>query len=306
MRLDQFDRLARAHHGLISKAASGLGEQAWRRAIRGGQLIQIHPGVARLVGTVDTPEQRIAAAVMALGPGTLASHRSAARLWNIPRPESDPVDVILPGRRPQRRLVGVIAHRPRDQADLSPPQRRLSIPCTNILRTMCDLGAVDAEAVTGAIGHVLSTKLADLPALELAMLRHAGSGRRGVSSLRTALDGWSIDSRPADSVLEPAMRRLVDRYGLPPVEFHAVIEGWEVDFRVTGTVVVLECDGWTSHGLEHRQFERDRLRDGRLTAAGWIVLRFTYRSIISTPRQTAGRIRQAIERWSTVAPPDAP
>jgi hypothetical protein len=69
-----------------------------------------------------------------------------------------------------------------------------------------------------------------------------------VSSLRTALDGWSIDSRPADSVLEPAMRRLVDRYGLPPVEFHAVIEGWEVDFRVTGTVVVLECDGWTRTG----------------------------------------------------------
>ena len=46
-----------------------------------------------------------------------------------------------------------------------------------------------------------------------------------------------------------------------------------------GTPVMLECDGWAYHGLDRSNFERDRDRDAELTAAGWIVVRFTYRAI---------------------------
>ena len=87
------------HHGLITLDASGLSRSAWYRAIDSGTIDQVHPFVARLPGTPRTPEQRIAAAVLAIGSGALASHRSAARLWGAVRPDADPVDLITPGSR---------------------------------------------------------------------------------------------------------------------------------------------------------------------------------------------------------------
>ncbi len=298
----QFDGWATAHHGLVTRAISGLSLDAWHRAIGAGHLDELHSGVARLPGTPKTVEQQIAAAVLAAGSGALASHRSAALLWGIERPERDEIDVMLVDRHRRSRLTGVHVHRPTDFAELI-PQRRSNIPCTNILRTMCDLGAVDAASVTRAVGQVLSSGMAGLGALESSLARHARPGRSGVRALRAAIDEWSIDAKPSDSMLETAMARLVDRHRLPPVEFHPTICAWEIDFRITGTAILVECDGWTTHGLDREQFERDRRRDDDLRSVGWIVMRLTYRAIVSRPSDTARRIRRAVERWSDLAPP---
>ena len=297
MKLADLDAVARRHHGVVTREMAGLDGQAWRRAVRNGLLIQLHPGVARLAGTADTVEQRVTAAALAIGSGALASHRSATFLWGAPRPEDDPVDLIVLGRRGLRNRTGICIHRPTDLTDLAPPQRRSNIRCTNIVRTLCDLGAVDPGGVEAAVGHALAARLVTLGALEAALLVHGRPGRTGVTALRSAIDAWSIDARPADSLLEHAMHRLVRRYRLPPVEFHKRIEGWEVDFWIVGTPIVLECDGWATHGLSHDQFERDRRRDSELIAAGWIVVRFTYRAVTLAPGRTAERIRSVIDRW---------
>jgi very-short-patch-repair endonuclease len=304
MRASDFDDWARAHHGIITFEASGLSRSAWYRAIEAGTILQIHPLVARLPGTPDTPEQRIAAGVHAIGAPALASHRSAARLWGVPRPDDDPVDVILTGTRRDLRLDGVVLHHPSDRGRLI-PQKRYSIACTNILRTLLDLGAVDPNGVHTAVGHAMTTGLASLPAIDAAAAEHAKQGRAGTVSLRDAISDWSIDDKPADSVLESVMARLIRRYSLPPVEFHPLVQGREVDFRVIDTPVILECDGWTYHGLDRNNFERDHDRDADLIAAGWIVVRFTYRAIVTRPTATANRIRAAIDRWTpaTAAPP---
>ncbi len=105
---------------------------------------------------------------------------------------------------------------------------------------------------------------------------------------------WTIDAKPADSVLEAAFARLVRRFDLPPFEFHPMIEGWEVDFRILGTSLLVECDGWATHGLDRGQFQRDRDRDDDLAAAGWSIRRYTYRAITASPADTARRIRRAI------------
>ena len=296
MRLSDFDDWSRAHHGIITFDASGLTRSAWYRAIERGQLIQLHPHVARLVGTPVTAEQRIMAAVAATGETTLASHRSAARLWGVPRPDDDPVDLIITGTRRDLRLDGVTIHRPTDRARLT-QLRRYGIACTNILRTLVDLGAVDRDGVHAAVGHAVTSRLASLEAIESTAAEHARQGRGGTTALRDAVADWSIDDKPADSILELVMRRLVERFRLPPVEFHPVIEGHEVDFRVAGTRVLLECDGWRYHGLDRDTFERDRDRDADLMAAGWIVLRFTYRAITTRPKATADRVIAALDRW---------
>lgn len=94
------------------------------------------------------------------------------------------------------------------------------------------------------------------------------------------------------------MAALISRHGLPAVELHPRICGYEVDFRVVGTRVALECDGWLYHGLERTNFERDRHPDAELSAAGWITVRFTYRAITTAPSATARRIRRTIDGYS--------
>ena len=331
MKLLDLDDEARANHGVITLERSGLSRDAWYRAIRNGSIEQLHPGVARLPGTPRSHRQRIAAAVLAVSTDCLAvpadrdarreapvrvrggatvamaSHRSAAWLWldrggggdDVDGDNSgrQPVDITVLDRRRSRTLQGVAVHRPTDRARLA-PQRIENIRCTNILRTLIDLGAVDPGGVSDLLGHALSTRVVNLNAVETVLLDHGRRGRPGVVALRSAVDEWTIDSKPADSVLELALRRLVERHDLPPVEFHPIVEGWEVDFRFVGTRLLVECDGWTTHGLDRDQFERDRRRDADLTAAGWIVSRHTYRAITRDAGKTAHRLRALLARQS--------
>ena len=255
VKLSTLDSLARRQHGVVARVQTDLTEAAWRRAIQSGTLLRVHDGVARLVGTADTAEQRIMAGVLAAGAGALASHRSAAHLHGVPGLDGvakDVVDVIGAARRDRSLaagtmnvvgLDGVVVHRPRDLRRLR-PHRIDGIPCTPVLRTLVDLGAVAPHTVHGAVGHALTDEIATLAAIETAIVEHSQRGRHGITALRDALDDWALDGKPADSVLEPAMRRLVARYGLPAVEFHPVIGGREVDFRIIGTPIVIECDGW--------------------------------------------------------------
>lgn len=310
MRLLDLDKIARRQHGVVTRTQAAMSAASWRRAIDAGTLVKIHMDVARLVGTPDTAQQSIVAAVLAAGEGALASHRSAALLHGIPVADPPPVDIIVPHRgaddstntrgRTANQLGEVCIHRPRD-LHRTKPHRIDDIACTNILRTLVDLGAVDPDAVDGAVGHALTNGLATLGAIEATLAQHARRGRRGVTALRRAVDDWSLDSKPADSVLEPAMHRLLVRYGLPPAEFHARVGGREVDFHVIGTPVVIECDGWTYHGRDRDQFERDRHDDAEFAAHGWIVLRFTYRKITTRPADVANQIHRTIDRWASVS-----
>ena len=178
---------------------------AWYRAIDARLLEPLHPGVARLVGAAESPVSSASPPRCSRpGPGAMASHRSAAHLWGIPRPDDDPVDVILPSVRREATLDAVVVHRPRDRKDLSPVLRQ-NIRTSNILRLLCDLGAVDPRSVPAAVGHVVSTGMASPVALRTAVDVHARRGRHGVPAFREALDEWVIDGKPADSVLEPAM-----------------------------------------------------------------------------------------------------
>jgi very-short-patch-repair endonuclease len=300
MDLSKLSAAAAEHHGLVTMAVAtkqGMSRATWFRALQDGRLIHVHRGVARLPGSPCTSEQTIAAAVLATAPKSMASHRSAARLWGIPRPEDDPVEVIVARRNRSPDIAGVVVHRPRDMGDLT-PVKRSGISTTNVLRLLCDLGAVDPSAVSAAVGHVVSARLASPVALRRAIDRHSRRGRHGVPAFRDALEEWVIDGQPADSVLEVAMRRLFEHHRLPPFEFHARIAGLEVDFRIVGAPVVLECDGWEFHAKTRNQQERDAERDAILAEAGFVVIRFTYHQIVRRPAEQARRITGVLRRWA--------
>jgi very-short-patch-repair endonuclease len=297
--LEQLDGWARSHHGIVTKRRAidlGWTESAWYRAIRRDQLQLIHPGVARLHGTPITHLQRIHAAVLAAGKTAVASHRSAAALWEIERPEDDPVDVIVNRGVSGLHLAGVNIHRPRDRIDMATVVRSRT-PSTNLLRTLVDLGAVTGD-VGSAVASAITSGAVTPAVLEYLLARHARRGRHGTTALRRALRAWPLQGKPADSELELRMARLLGDHDLPPATFHVRLAGFEVDFLIDGTPVVLECDGWDHHGRTREQFEWDRERDLNLGAAGYVVFHFTWRQITRRARWSAERIRRLVERWS--------
>ena len=300
MRLHRLDPFAARHHGLVNLRAAqrlGVSRSAWYRAVASNQLELLYPNVARLWGAPETFPQRALAAVWASGAHAVASHRTSARLWGVERPGNDPLEVLIrtPGRHP--RTNGVIVHRPRDLLDLRPIMR-FNIPTTNPLRMLLDLGAVDPGAVESAMIDMLSAKVVSPAALRSTLYRHARKGRNGVIAYRQAIESWMADELPPDSLLEAEMNRVIERFRLPPMQFHAMVIGYEVDFLVVGTNVVLECDGWAEHGLNRDQFEFDRLRNGELVAAGYAIVPFTWKMLTSDPTTVADRVRRAVESWS--------
>jgi very-short-patch-repair endonuclease len=297
--LELLDVWASSHHGIVTKHRAielGWTEAAWYRALRRGQLQLIHPGVARLHGSPVTPVQRIHAAVLGAGSTAVASHRSAAVLWDIERPDADPVDVIVDRGVTGLDLAGVVVHRPRDRVDMATVVRSRT-PSTNLLRTVIDLGAVTGD-VGSAVSSAITSGAVTPAVLQYLLARHARRGRNGTTALRHALGAWPLQGKPADSELELRMARLLVDHDLPPATFHVRLAGFEVDFLVNDTPVVLECDGWDHHGRTRGQFEWDRERDLILGAAGYVVFHFTWRQITRRAGWTAARIRQLVDRWS--------
>lgn len=296
----RFDAFAAQHHGLITRArfeASGGTRAAWYRAIASHRLEQLHPNVARTIGSADTFEQRALAAVWAAGPDAMASHRTAARLWGVERPGDDPIDVLLPSRGREATLAGVVVHRPRDWMDLRPLIRH-NVPSTNPLRMLLDLGAVDPDGVPDALLQMLSKKVASPAAVRTVIGRHSRKGRHGVVALRTALEAWIGEELPPDSVLEAKVAELLARHDIE-VQFHARLAGFEVDFLVVGTNVVIECDGWGTHGLSRDQFEFDRVRSAELLAAGYLIVPVTWRQLLQDPTGFVERLLAALRQWTS-------
>lgn len=304
MRVLDLDSFAKRNHGLVTRqfvvGELGLSGRAWSRAVASGLLTPVHPRVARLVTYPVTTESTILAAVLSLD-SALASHRSAAYLWGAPLCGDTPVDVLVVAAQSHPARAGVIVHRGGDRGQLRPIRRR-GIPATNPLRTLLDLGAVDAEALAPTLAAFAQSRLVSISAATDLVARHAGGGRHGVAALRTALAEWRLGTKPPDSVLEETFARLLADYGLPAAEFHPIIAGFEVDFVIVGTRLVVECDGWAWHGVERERFERDRYRDAELGAAGYIVRRFSWHQITTRAAWVAQAIlRQLVHLESRVA-----
>jgi very-short-patch-repair endonuclease len=299
MDLALLDRFAGTHHGLVTLDVArhlGVSTSSWYRAIDAGQLEQLYPTIARVFGSPRTFHQRALAAVWLVGPTAMSSHRTSAVLYGVSRPDDDFVDVLLPGRRRRSVPSNVILHRPRVHHDLRPVSR-FGVPTTNPMRMLLDLAAVDESCVEAALVHVLSSKIVSPSAVRSAIERHSIHGRHGTVRLREALEAVLSSELPPDSELETNFRAFATKFGLPDVEFHAVVAGYEVDFLVTGTTVIIECDGWGTHGLDRDQFEFDRMRDAELIGAGYHVVHVTWRGVMSRSQRVANQIREVLERW---------
>jgi very-short-patch-repair endonuclease len=255
-------QLARAQHGVVTTtqlAAAGIGPRAVEHRVAKGRLTRVHRGVYQ-VGPIAGPYSREMAAILATG-GVL-SHQTAAAIWGV-RPPNDG-DVHLVASRKARSRRGLKVHR---SASLNAAVH-LGLPLTTAARTLHDLaplltqGELD-RAVEEAVIRGLATpaELTTRPALRRATIEEPQITR---------------------SEAERRLRKLVRAARLPRPQTNVRVAGWEVDALWPRERLVVEVDGFAYHG-NRAAFERDRRKDAALVAAGYRVIRITWRQLVDEP-----------------------
>jgi very-short-patch-repair endonuclease len=101
------------------------------------------------------------------------------------------------------------------------------------------------------------------------------------------------------SELEAAFLAFLDAHGLPRPRTNARISHrtgtTEVDAAWDECRLIAELDGHAVHATR-RSFEDDRARDRALTAAGWRVVRITWRQLHRSADALAAELRALLGR----------
>jgi hypothetical protein len=288
--------LARRQHGVVAAhqlRAAGIGRTAVHRRVADGLLRPIHRGVYAL-GPV-TSRGRWMAAVLALGPGAVLSHRAAAALHGLPAANRSTIDVIIPRRTRPRR--GIAAHRARD-LHASDRIRLDGIPVTSIPRTLLDLAEIlSPTQLQRTYEAAERLRVLDVRAVEKLLER--SYGRAGIGALRSLLSYDPAPAAEARSELEVRFLDLVREAGMPLPHVNVLVEGFLVDAYWPSPGVVVELQGYAHHS-GREAFERDHARLARLKLAGYEVLALTWRQVTMEPAWVAGAIRALLGRPATV------
>jgi Transcriptional regulator, AbiEi antitoxin/Protein of unknown function (DUF559) len=277
-------RLATEQGGPVSieqLRALGISPEAARHRVAAGRLVRIHRGVYAVGHGAMTPRGWLMAAVLAGGPGAVASHRSAAWLHGLLATNRARHDVTVKGHR---RTRGIHFHR--GVLGVGDVTIADGIPTTTVPRTLVDLADVVPERlVRRAVEQAEVRRVLDLGELEAVLV----NGRRGTGVLRHILDAYGGPT-VTRSELEDRMLVLIDAAGLPQPQVNAWVAGFEVDLHWPEHGLVVELDGVATR-LTRRAFEQDRRRDAALTLAGYRIVRFTWRQVVHEPRHVTRILR---------------
>lgn len=275
-----------------------------RRRAQQGRLERLHRGVYRVTGTPSSRQQRLLAAILASPNGAFASHRAAAESWELDGVERGWLEISVE-RTHRLELQGVVVHRTKDLLSRHVTTRG-GVPLTNPMRTLVDLGLVVPRwTVRRAMDDALARKLVSMAGLVRIWRDVARPGRNGSGVLRSLIEEHLPS--PTASVLERHMLRLHRKHGLPEPETEYTI--YDEDGRFVGRVdfahpadrIVIEVDGFATHGTPEA-FIGDRVRDRKLHALGWTVLRFTWMEIRYAPGDVAEEIRAFLPNSLSVLP----
>jgi very-short-patch-repair endonuclease len=115
----------------------------------------------------------------------------------------------------------------------------------------------------------------------LSYVRRA-EGQRGVDTLRAVVEGRSLARTRSEA--EERFLGLIRRAGLPMPDVNEMVGRYEVDFVWRNRRLIVEVDGYAYHS-SRRAFESDRRRDAEHAAAGFTVVRVTWRQLVHEPER---------------------
>jgi very-short-patch-repair endonuclease len=287
-------RIATAQSGSITNdqlTRAGLRHSGIGRRSDNGSLHRIYRGVYVVGHEALAPLARETAALLACGDGAVISHSSAAVLWRLVadgRAAAD-VHVTVIGRKCRSR-PGLRAHR---AAHLDPLDlRRINgLPVTSAACTLRDLAATGSPDLERAFGEAHVQGLLRAGELEMAVERWGP--RAGIGAIRALMSDHASGFTRSGG--ERALRRLIRAARLPEPRFNVPFHRYELDALWQNHRLVVEVDGFGPHG--HRAaFERDRRKDMALVAAGYDVIRVSWRQLNEEPLAVVGAIAAALGR----------
>lgn len=294
---------AARHHGVFTREcalSAGATSSFISRRVQSGAWLRPLPAVYLVSGSPTTWHRAVVVAVYGSGEGAIASHATAAHLWDmIKRPRVIEVTTPKPWRPPREHVI----HRSTDlvPGDLVEVE---GIPCSTVARCLVDIGVpwgegIAARCLEEAVRRGLTTDR------EVATVLHrvARRGRNGVGPMRAILSdrlGWTSLS---ESALEDEYIRIMRaaHVELPEPQVNIVKRGGtlisRVDFVYREIRLVIALDGERYHS-DSRTFRKDRRQQNDLTLEGFRVLRFTAWDVFAAPEYVVAAVVAALRTWT--------
>jgi hypothetical protein len=282
--------VANKQHGRVA-----AGQLIWlgiaRSTVHGweehGYLARVLPGVYAVGHTTCSRGADLWAAVLYAGPGGMLSHGTDAHWRGLidyaPRviQVSTPRQVrSLPGVRVYGRRSGLV----RDV--------HKGIPVTSIPEMMVDLAATSGLRVLNrALGQLDFRKLLDVNSL----LQACGSGQRGSTRLREAIDAYEPRRKYANGHLEEDFLDLCKRRGLPLPLLNLYVHDIKVDAYWPEPRLVVELDSELNHSSP-AQRRRDRRNDLELRGHGLTVVRYDWELVHERAAEVHADVVALLER----------
>jgi very-short-patch-repair endonuclease len=285
----RLNAIAEAQYGVFSRKQAeevGFGNDAIKVRIAQRQWHPDHPNIYRAAGCPPTLATRVHSALLYNGPDAALSHLTAAIVHRIDvRLSSDDVFVTVPQN--MKRLVrpGMVVTRSRTMD--GHVERVRGLPVMTFDRTVVDLGHILGEdSMLHVLYDVIRSGRTSVERLTAATERV--ERRAGCAMMRTLLRTFDPQF---ESWLEGRAAHAMRTAG---IELESQVEVHEdglliarLDFADRSRKLAVEIDG-RSHAVPGAA-ARDRRRDRRLAAQGWITLRFDSQDVL---HRTAAMIRE--------------
>jgi very-short-patch-repair endonuclease len=277
--------IAARQWGVVSHAQlveSGINRNGIARWTAAGRLHRVHPGVFAVGHLALGIEARLTAALFYAGPGAALYGVTAGWWLGIVPATPQRLHVVSPSKR--RSLPDVRIHRSRTIQRIWHGR----LPVTPPAQTLLDMaGDVRFTVLRRALAEAEYLRLVTVDDVAAVL----GRGKQGSAMLRVALETHRPELARTRSRMEERFVLHCERYSLTQPVLNVSIAGWVVDAVWFEQKVVVELDSRTAHSTA-RAIENDHRRDLELRAAGYTVLRYTWRQLVEEPEQVVADLRR--------------
>jgi hypothetical protein len=274
-------QFATEHHGVFTTAHAALlgfteAQTIYRKET--GRWLHQHLGAYYVAGAPPSWKGDLLAACWAGGFRAVASHRSAAALWDLAGGRR-PIQEITCPRWRRARHEGLVVH---ESKAFEPVDAMVieGIPVTTPERTLLDLGAVCHESIVEmALDAAEKRELVTVASVRATVIRLGRSGRNGVGILRRLLDLDRAGRKPPESEMETLLLQVLRRNGFPePATQYEIRRAGRFVARVDAAYpqwhIAIEYDSYKHH-TGRKAIDRDNCRRNKIVASGWLPVTAT-------------------------------
>jgi len=287
-------RLATRQQGVVSRGQLlrlGLSPQQIHTLVVNRRLHPLHRGVYAVGHTKLVPDAHLLAALLACGPTSFLSHRTAAAVWGLRPLALRQLEMTIPGPKAKRR-PGITVHRTRAVPHRHEVRTKAGLRVSSVARLLVELASRETEQeLERLLVAANRSNLLQIDRLQAALERHRR--RPGIGKLVRVSAAYR--PRPdRKSELERAFDRLLAlNPDIPEPERNVAFDKWELDCYWPAHGVALELDGRAYHDAL-ANMESDRLKDAKLLAAGVRPMRVTDRRFAADPQGALDDLRSIL------------